>query len=106
MTRVLLMPLSLSMFNLLRKVMLGLPWGEVSLIGKGSWFLQFEPYSSFNYSQRSSQETTATRASRGSTSTLCMPVSELEQRLNTDRTLDIFTMRPKVRFIPDSFAED
>jgi len=35
-----------------------------------------------------------------------MPVSELEKRLKTDRTLDIFTMRPKVRFILDDFAED
>lgn len=100
------MPLLLSLFNLLRRVMLGLPWEEVSLIGKGSWFLQVEPYSCFNYSQRSSQETAATTASRGSTSTLCMPVSELEKRLKTDRTLDIFTMRPKVRFILDDFAED
>lgn len=46
-------------------------------------------------SQRSSQETTATSASRGSTSTLSMPISELEKRLKTDRTLDIFTMKPK-----------
>lgn len=54
-----------------------------------------------NYSQRSSQETAATSAGRGSTSTLCMPVSELEKRLKTDRTLDIFTMKPKVRLILD-----
>lgn len=26
-----------------------------------------------------------------------MPVTDLERRLSTDRTLDIFTMQPKVR---------
>jgi hypothetical protein len=29
-----------------------------------------------------------------------MPLSDLERRLRTDRTLDIFTMKPKVCLIP------
>ncbi|KXN89941.1 Rho guanine nucleotide exchange factor 37 [Leucoagaricus sp. SymC.cos] len=54
-----------------------------------------QPGDSVSDGQRSSQETTATTVSRGSTSTLSMPLSELERRLKTDRTLDIFTMKPK-----------
>lgn len=29
-----------------------------------------------------------------------MPISDLERRLSTERTLDIFSMTPKVRFFP------
>lgn len=35
---------------------------------------------------------------------MTMPVIELERRLSTERTLDIFTMKPKVRRIDDSYA--
>lgn len=37
-----------------------------------------------------------TSLSRVSTQTLSMPISDLERRLVTDRTLDIFTMTSKV----------
>ncbi|KAI0691336.1 hypothetical protein BC835DRAFT_122657 [Cytidiella melzeri] len=46
-------------------------------------------------SVRSSQDTAPTSIERGSTSTMNMPVIDLERRLSTDRTLDIFTMQPK-----------
>lgn len=46
--------------------------------------------------ERLSRETAATSVSRGSNSTLSMPISSLERRLSTARTLDIFTMGPKV----------
>ncbi|KAG6820114.1 hypothetical protein H0H93_005261 [Arthromyces matolae] len=46
---------------------------------------------------RVSRETTTTSLSRISSSTLSMPISELERRLSTQRTLDIFTMKPKAR---------
>jgi hypothetical protein len=39
---------------------------------------------------------------RASTQTISMPITDLEQRLVTDRTLDIFTMTPKV----DGFLYD
>ncbi|KAL0951069.1 hypothetical protein HGRIS_007807 [Hohenbuehelia grisea] len=45
--------------------------------------------------ERLSQET-ATSISRTSTQTMKMPISDLERRLSTHRTLDIFTMKPKV----------
>ncbi|KAF4572827.1 DH domain-containing protein [Pleurotus pulmonarius] len=46
---------------------------------------------------RSSQETSSTSLSRTSTNaTMTMPISDLERRLSTARTLDIFTMKPKV----------
>ncbi|KAF6766283.1 hypothetical protein DFP72DRAFT_1028953 [Ephemerocybe angulata] len=46
--------------------------------------------------ERLSRETAATSISRGSNATLSMPISELERRLSAQRTLDIFTMTPKV----------
>ncbi|KAF8898645.1 hypothetical protein BD779DRAFT_26630 [Infundibulicybe gibba] len=46
-------------------------------------------------SERLSRETANTSISRGSTATLSMPISDLERRLATQRTLDIFTMKPK-----------
>jgi hypothetical protein len=36
-------------------------------------------------------------SSRASTGTISMPISDLERRLATDRCIDIFTMKPKVR---------
>ncbi|KAJ8521419.1 hypothetical protein ONZ45_g1852 [Pleurotus djamor] len=45
---------------------------------------------------RSSQDTEATTLSRASSTTMTMPISDLEHRLSTSRTLDIFTMKPKV----------
>jgi hypothetical protein len=47
-------------------------------------------------SERLSRETASTSISRGSNATLSMPISDLERRLVTHRTLDIFTMKPKV----------
>ncbi|KAI0348503.1 hypothetical protein BDW22DRAFT_1385910 [Trametopsis cervina] len=44
---------------------------------------------------RSSQDTAPTSVGRESTSTMSMPITDLERRLSTDRTLDIFTMQPK-----------
>ncbi|CAL1695493.1 unnamed protein product [Somion occarium] len=44
---------------------------------------------------RMSQETAPTSEDRGSTATLGMPITDLERRLSTERTLDIFTMKPK-----------
>ncbi|RDB29146.1 hypothetical protein Hypma_015433 [Hypsizygus marmoreus] len=46
--------------------------------------------------ERSSRETAMTSVSQISSATPSMPVSELERRLSTKRTLDIFTMKPKV----------
>ncbi|KAF9569659.1 hypothetical protein CPC08DRAFT_812654 [Agrocybe pediades] len=45
--------------------------------------------------ERSSRESGATSMSRASTQTLSMPISDLERRLSTERTLDIFSMTPK-----------
>ncbi|KAG6845765.1 hypothetical protein H0H87_003819 [Tephrocybe sp. NHM501043] len=45
--------------------------------------------------ERSSRETASTSLSRTSSATLSMPISDLERRLSTQRTLDIFTMKPK-----------
>ncbi|KDR85085.1 hypothetical protein GALMADRAFT_233698 [Galerina marginata CBS 339.88] len=45
--------------------------------------------------ERSSRESQSTSLSRASTQTLSMPISDLERRLSTERTLDIFTMAPK-----------
>ena len=39
---------------------------------------------------------TAPTTDRGSTYTLSAPISDLERRLSTDRTLDLFTMTPRV----------
>ncbi|KAI0830707.1 hypothetical protein BC628DRAFT_893757 [Trametes gibbosa] len=50
---------------------------------------------SLSSSGRRSEDTAPTTDSRGSTSTLNMPVADLERRLSTDRTLDIFSMKPK-----------
>ena len=52
-------------------------------------------------SDRHSGETGATSVGNYPSSTsLAPPVTDLEKRLATDRTLDIFTMQPKVRFCP------
>ncbi|KAF9056258.1 hypothetical protein BJ165DRAFT_1398974 [Panaeolus papilionaceus] len=45
--------------------------------------------------EMSSRESESTSRSRASTQTLSNPISDLERRLNVDRTLDIFTMTPK-----------
>ncbi|KAF8912751.1 hypothetical protein CPB84DRAFT_1841193 [Gymnopilus junonius] len=45
--------------------------------------------------ERSSHASESTSLSRASTQTLSMPISDLERRLSTERTLDIFTMAPK-----------
>lgn len=50
--------------------------------------------------ERFSRGSEATSLSRASTQTLSMPISDLERRLATDRTLDIFTMTPKVDPFP------
>ncbi|KAF9270305.1 hypothetical protein L218DRAFT_952463 [Marasmius fiardii PR-910] len=47
-------------------------------------------------SDRLSQDAPSSSTSRGSSSTLNMPVTDLERRLSTTRTLDIFTMTPKM----------
>ncbi|KAJ7254028.1 hypothetical protein B0H12DRAFT_1017352 [Mycena haematopus] len=54
--------------------------------------------SSLSSGERLSRETASTSISRVSSSstTMSMPISDLERRLSTQRTLDIFTMRPKV----------
>ncbi|KAG6842579.1 hypothetical protein C0991_000105 [Blastosporella zonata] len=52
--------------------------------------------SSVSGGERSSRETTSTSVSGASSATLSMPISDLERRLSTQRTLDIFTMKPKV----------
>ncbi|GBE78232.1 hypothetical protein SCP_0111150 [Sparassis crispa] len=45
--------------------------------------------------ERRSNDTAPTSEDRTSVSTLSMPVTDLERRLRTERTLDIFTMQPK-----------
>ncbi|KAI0639797.1 hypothetical protein C8Q77DRAFT_1214236 [Trametes polyzona] len=50
---------------------------------------------SLSSSGRRSEDTAPTTDSRGSTSTLNMPVTDLERRLSTERTLDLFSMKPK-----------
>ncbi|KAH9486848.1 hypothetical protein JR316_0000913 [Psilocybe cubensis] len=45
--------------------------------------------------ERSSRESQATSTSRASTQTLSLPITDLERRLSTERTLDIFTMTSK-----------
>ncbi|KAJ7837527.1 hypothetical protein B0H14DRAFT_3087209 [Mycena olivaceomarginata] len=52
--------------------------------------------SSLSSGERLSRETASTSISRVSSTTMTMPISDLERRLSTQRTLDIFTMRPKV----------
>ncbi|KAF9473120.1 hypothetical protein BDN70DRAFT_412046 [Pholiota conissans] len=52
-------------------------------------------HGSISAGERLSRESEATSLSRASTQTLAMPISDLERRLATDRTLDIFTMTPK-----------
>jgi hypothetical protein len=47
-------------------------------------------------SERFSRETASTFASGASRNTMTTPLVDLERRLATDRTLDIFTMTPKV----------
>ncbi|RPD64966.1 hypothetical protein L227DRAFT_650102 [Lentinus tigrinus ALCF2SS1-6] len=50
---------------------------------------------SLSSSGRRSEDTAPTTDSRTSTSTLSMPITDLERRLSTERTLDIFSMKPK-----------
>ncbi|KAL1951608.1 hypothetical protein VTO73DRAFT_757 [Trametes versicolor] len=50
---------------------------------------------SLSSSGRRSEDTAPTTDSRDSTSTLNAPVTDLERRLSTERTLDIFSMKPK-----------
>ncbi|KAK0198362.1 hypothetical protein F5146DRAFT_1019376 [Armillaria mellea] len=45
--------------------------------------------------ERLSRETATTSISRGSSQTMSTPISDLERRLSTERTLDIFTMKLK-----------
>ncbi|KAJ7619111.1 hypothetical protein DFH06DRAFT_1273849 [Mycena polygramma] len=52
--------------------------------------------SSLSSGERLSRETASTSISRVSSATMTMPISDLERRLSTQRTVDIFTMRPKV----------
>ncbi|KAJ7070956.1 hypothetical protein C8F01DRAFT_1314780, partial [Mycena amicta] len=52
--------------------------------------------SSLSSGERLSRDTASTSISRVSSATMTMPISDLERRLSTQRTLDIFTMRPKV----------
>ncbi|KAJ7487687.1 hypothetical protein B0H11DRAFT_1720855 [Mycena galericulata] len=52
--------------------------------------------SSLSSGERLSRETASTSISRVSSTTMTMPISDLERRLSTQRTLDIFTMKPKV----------
>ncbi|KAJ7225440.1 hypothetical protein GGX14DRAFT_349184 [Mycena pura] len=52
--------------------------------------------SSLSSGERLSRETASTSISRVSSRTMTMPISDLERRLSTQRTLDIFTMKPKV----------
>ncbi|KAJ7103442.1 hypothetical protein B0H15DRAFT_767714 [Mycena belliarum] len=52
--------------------------------------------SSQSSGERLSRETASTSISRVSSATMTMPISDLERRLSTQRTLDIFTMKPKV----------
>ncbi|KAH8835154.1 hypothetical protein DL96DRAFT_1702156 [Flagelloscypha sp. PMI_526] len=52
--------------------------------------------SSLSETQRSSSGTSWTQSRRGSSNTMNSPISDLERRLATERTLDIFTMKPKV----------
>ncbi|KAJ7293659.1 hypothetical protein C8J57DRAFT_1429420 [Mycena rebaudengoi] len=51
---------------------------------------------SLSSGERFSRETASTSISRVSSNTMTMPISDLERRLSTQRTLDIFTMKPKV----------
>ena len=43
-----------------------------------------------------SQETMATSVDGASTSIISTPLSDLERRLSTAKTLDLFTMKPRV----------
>ncbi|KAG6888678.1 hypothetical protein C0995_006668 [Termitomyces sp. Mi166 len=53
--------------------------------------------SSVSGGERISRETTrSTSVSHASSGTISMPISDLERRLSTQRTLDIFTMKPKI----------
>ncbi|KIJ21663.1 hypothetical protein PAXINDRAFT_64493 [Paxillus involutus ATCC 200175] len=45
--------------------------------------------------ERFSRETESTSISRDSSQTMLSPIVDLEKRLSTERTLDIFTMKPK-----------
>jgi len=59
-------------------------------------YLIYLSLSELSYRERLSRETASTSISRASTATLSRPISDLERRLSTDRTLDLFTMAPKV----------
>lgn len=65
---------------------------------RGRWLVMSTKHTAVNrlHRERSSRESEATSLSRTSTQTLAMPISDLERRLDTHRTLDIFTMTPKV----------
>jgi hypothetical protein len=52
-------------------------------------------------SERLSRETASTSMGRVSSASLSMPITDLERRLATDKTLDIFTMKPKVFIVLD-----
>jgi len=54
---------------------------------------------SFTSGGRSSQDTTPTSEERGPISRMPASITDLESRLSTERTLDIFTMKPKVSCI-------
>ncbi|KAF5374953.1 hypothetical protein D9758_000190 [Tetrapyrgos nigripes] len=61
--------------------------------------------SSTSGGERLSKDTISTSISRGSSATMSMPITELERRLSTQRTLDIFTMNPKavrLQMVPPS----
>jgi hypothetical protein len=49
---------------------------------------------------RLSRDTVSSITSRGSIATLSMPISDLERRLSTARTMDIFSMTHKARSFP------
>ncbi|KDQ30702.1 hypothetical protein PLEOSDRAFT_1035806 [Pleurotus ostreatus PC15] len=71
--------------------------GSVTPVSEGSSSARASTFSGYSIRPRSSQETTSTSLSRTSTNaTMTMPISDLERRLSTARTLDIFTMKPKV----------
>ncbi|KAK1232700.1 hypothetical protein PQX77_004176 [Marasmius sp. AFHP31] len=53
--------------------------------------------------ERLSQDPPSSSTSRGSSSTMTTPVTDLERRLLTQRTLDIFTMNPKALSSPPRF---
>lgn len=53
-------------------------------------------YSQRDFRDRQSEDTAPTSEDHMSTSTLTLRIMDLERRLSTERTLDIFTMKSKV----------